>query len=176
MSIGLKQCVELLGIPAQVSPVVLQTEILDVFIGIVQYGMEMAAQVHQIVVNGGQLLLQHAAHLTRGVGGGIGGVRFDEVDDGFRLGQIQLAVQESPLGKFTTACGFCSGDVQAFQSGSQNGRGTMTVKFYGVLAGVAMGGTGDQGAAGVDGAPLLVVKLAQHQLPVGSFGKGLLII
>ena len=36
------------------------------------------------------------------IGGSIGGVCFDQIDDRFRLGQIQLAVEESPLGELTT--------------------------------------------------------------------------
>ena len=47
--------------------------------------MEVAAQVHQIVVDGSQLLLQHAPHLTGGIGGSVGGVGFNQIDDRFRL-------------------------------------------------------------------------------------------
>jgi hypothetical protein len=52
----------------------------------------MAAKVGQGPVDGVQLFLQRAAYLTGGVGGGVGSFRFNQVNDGLRLGQVQLAV------------------------------------------------------------------------------------
>ena len=63
----------------------MQAEILNVLVGVVQHRVEVAAQVHQIVVDRRQFLLQHAPHLSGGVGGGVGGVGFDQVNDGLRL-------------------------------------------------------------------------------------------
>ena len=129
--------------------------------------MEMAAQVHQVIINGGQLLLQHPAHLTGCIGGGVGGIRFDQVDDGLRLGQIQLAVEEGTLGEFASAGRTGTGAVQRFQPGGQHGRGAVAVEFHGVLAGVAVGSPGHDSHALVNDPALLVAEGAQHQLPVG---------
>ena len=43
------------------------------------------------------------------------------------------------------------------------------MEFHRVLAGVAVGSAGIDGAAGVDDAALLVMEIAQNQLPVGCF-------
>ena len=117
----------------------------------------MAAKVGQIVVNGCQFFLQHAGDLACSIGGSIGRVRFDQIDHCFCLGQRQLAVEESPLGKLTPACGTGPGDVQAFQSCCQHGGGAVAVKLHRVFAGVGMGCPGKNGAAVVNGAALLVV-------------------
>ena len=42
----------------------------------------------------------------------------------------------------------------------------MAVKFHCILTGVAVRPPGDDGAAGIDDAALLVMKLTQQQLPV----------
>ena len=54
--------------------------------------MKMAAKICQIIIDRRQLLQQHTAHLAGRIGGGIGGLRFDQINDGLRLRQIQLAV------------------------------------------------------------------------------------
>ena len=126
----------------------------------------MAAKVHQVVVNGGQLFLQDPAYLSRSIGGGVGGVRFDQIDDGLRLGQVQLAVEKGPLGEFSPFGGFRPGQIQRLQPGGQYRGGAVTVKFHGILAGVAVGSPGDHGHALVDDPALLVMQSAQHQLPV----------
>ena len=136
----------------------------------------MAAQVRQSAVNGVQLLLKTAAHLTGCVGSGIGGVCFDQIDDSLCLGQIQLAVQESPLGEFTTLGRLCAGNVQAFQSGSQHSRAAVAVEFHRILAGIGVGTVGNHNAAVIDGPAGLVLKIAQHQFPVRNLSQGLSII
>ena len=55
-------------------------------------GTRMAAQIGEGIIDGIQLLLQHAAYLSGGIGSGIGGIRFDQIDDRFCLGQIQFSV------------------------------------------------------------------------------------
>ena len=90
--VGLKKSIQSLGIGAEIAVVILQAEILDILVGVIQHCMEMAAQIGQVVIDGGQFLLQHALHLSGGVGGGIGGVCFDQVDDSLCLGQVQLSV------------------------------------------------------------------------------------
>ena len=70
----------------------MQAEIRNVLVGIVQHCMEVAAQIHQIVIDGCQLLLQHPSYLPGSVGSGIGSVGFDQVNDSLRLSKVQLAV------------------------------------------------------------------------------------
>ena len=50
------------------------------------------------------------------------------------------------------------------------------MEFYGIFAGVAVRATGIDGTAGVNDPAGLIVKLAQDQLPVGSFGQGLAVL
>ena len=54
-----------------------QTEIRNVLVRVVQNGVKMGANIRQQVVGRGKLLLQTAAHLTGGVGGGVGSLRFN---------------------------------------------------------------------------------------------------
>ena len=92
LSVSLQQGVERFCVGAELFLVIAKTEILDILVGIIQHGMEMAAQVGQVIVDGRQLLLQHTAHLSGSVGGRIGAVRLDQINDGLRLGQRQLSV------------------------------------------------------------------------------------
>ena len=144
----------------------IQTKILNILIGVIQHGVEMAAQIGQIVVNRCQLFLQNALHLTCSVGGGISGVRFNQIDDSFCFCQTQLAVQKCPFGEFTSLGRLCTGQIQRFQTGSQHGGAAVTVKLHGVFAGVAVRGAGNNGAAGIDGAAFLVQQPTQNQLPL----------
>ena len=109
----MQQIVQLAGIAFEQSAVILQAKVLNILVGIIQHRVEVAAQVHQIVIDGGQLLLQHAPHLSGGVGGGVGGIRFDEINDGFRLRQIHFSVEKGPPCIFsrlgTSASGFYEG-------------------------------------------------------------------
>ena len=78
----------------------------------------MTADIGQIVIDGSQLLLQHTFHLSGGIGSGIGGVCFDQIDDRLCLGQIQLAVKEGAFGVFTPLSRLGSCQIQSFQTGS----------------------------------------------------------
>ena len=89
---GGEQGIQGLGVTAEGPSVAVQAEVLNVLVGIVQHGVEVTAKVRQVVVDGLQGPLQGAAHLPGGIGGGIGGFCFNEVNDGLRLGQVQLAV------------------------------------------------------------------------------------
>ena len=120
----------------------------------------MAANIHQAVIDGGKLLLQTPGHLARGVGGGIGGVCLNEVNHGFRLGQVQLPVQESPLGEFSPLSRPRPCQIQGLEPRRQYSGGAVAVKFHGVLPGVAVGATGHHGHALVYDPALLVVESA----------------
>ena len=89
---GGKKRVELPGSGLQGIYVGLQAEGLDILVGIVQNGVEMRADVHETVVDGVQLFAQNARNLTGRVGGGVGGFRVNEVDDGLGLREVHLAV------------------------------------------------------------------------------------
>ena len=167
LTIGIQQGLECFHIGFQHTFVACKTEIFDVLVGIIQYRMEMAAQVGQIVIDGNQFFLQLAAHLTGGIGSSFRRVRLDQVNHCFCLRQIKVAIQKCPLGKFTTPCRLCAGMVQRFQTCGQNGRGAVAMKFDRVFTGVAVGPSGVNGAAGVDDAAFFVVQLAQNQFSIG---------
>ncbi len=54
--------------------------------------MKMAANIREGIINWGKLPQQRPAHLPGGIGGSVGGFRFDEIDDSLRLGKIHLPV------------------------------------------------------------------------------------
>ena len=89
---GGKKRVELPGSGLQGIYVGLQAEGRDVLVGVVQNGVEMRADVHETVVDGVQALAQNARNLTGRVGGGIGSLGVNEVDDGLGLREVHLAV------------------------------------------------------------------------------------
>ena len=168
----MQQGIQRFGIAAKAFAVLFKAKILNILVGVVQHRVEMAAQIGQIVVNGCELFLQLAAHLPRGVGGGIGGIRFDEIDDGFRLGQIHFPVEKGAFGEFPPLGGKRPGEIQSFQPCRQHGRGAVAMKFHGVLAGVGVGRAGDHCHALVNDPVLLVVKGSENQTAVGRFHKG----
>ena len=173
MTVGLQKGIQRFGIAPKTFAILFKAKIFDILVGVVQHCMEMAAQVGQIVVNGRELLLQLAAHLPRGVGGGVGGIRFDQVDDGFRLGQIHFSVEKGALGKFSPLGGKRPGEIQSLQPCRQHGRGTVAVKFHRVLAGVGVGRAGDHRHALVNDPVLLVVQGSENQTAVGGVPQGL---
>ena len=122
LSIGLQKGIQGLGIAPEGIIIAFQPKIFDILVGIVQNRMKMAAKIHQFIINGRKLFLQDAAHLPCRIGSGIGSVCLNKVNDGLRLGQIQLAVKESPLGKFATTGRSCPRQIQCLQTCSQNRR------------------------------------------------------
>ena len=94
------------------SGIVGKTKVLDVLIGIVQNGVKVAAQVCQMVIHRQQHLLQPAAYLSGGVGRSVCGIRFNQIDDGLGLGQVQLPVQKGPLGEFSPLGRSGSGGIE----------------------------------------------------------------
>ena len=163
---------EKLSLGAEEGGVVFQTKILNFLIGIVQHRVKMAANVCQRMVNGGEFFLQRPAHLPGGVRGGIGGFRFDQVNDGLCLTELQPAVQKRPLGKLAPLCRTGARLVQSLQPGGQDGGGTMAMEFHGVLSGIGVGGGGTDRHALVDDAVLLVPQHAQRQLSRRDMGQG----
>ena len=176
LSVGAQQGIQGLGIVFQGLVIVLKAEIFDIFVGIIQNGMKMTAQIHKVIINGGQFLLQHAAYLACGVGGGVGRISFDQVDDGLCLSQVQMSVEEGTFCEFAPLGRLRSGGIKGFQSGSKNSGRAVAMKFYRVLAGVAVGSPGVDRHALIQQSAGFVVEGAQHQAPVGGLGKGSAVI
>ncbi len=80
-----------------------QAELVNVLVRVVQYGVKMAAQVCEGVIDRLQPADQGALHLPRRIGGGLRSLRLDEVNDRLRLGQVHPAVQKRPLGELPPA-------------------------------------------------------------------------
>ena len=123
-----------------------------------------------------QLFLQHTAHLASSIGGCVGSLCFDQIDDRFCLGQTQLTVQKGPLGKFTPLGRLGTGQEQRLQSGGQYSGRAVALDLHRVLAGIAVRTTGVDRHALVNDPAVLIVQQTQHQLPVGGFCQGLIII
>ncbi len=115
---------------------------------------------------GCQFFLKNAFYLTGGIGGCFSTVRFDQINNSFRLGKIKLSVEKCPFCEFAALGRPRTSDIQCFQSGRQYSRGAVAMKFHGILTGVAVRAPGVDDAAGIDDPSLLVVKLAQHHFPV----------
>ena len=107
---------------AQSGGVLLQAEVFDILIRIIQHRMKMAAKICQIAVNRGQCLLQPSAYLPGGVGGSIGGFRFNQVDHRFCLRQRHLTVEEGSFGKLAPLGRLRACKIQGFQSGGKHRR------------------------------------------------------
>ena len=133
---------------------------LDVFIWVVQHRVEVGQQVYQLVVNPIDFLSHCAGQLSHGVLGGGDGLRVDQVDDRFRLGQVHFAIQEGAAGKFPRLGLPRTGGEQRFQASGQHGGGAMALQFRRVLAGVAGGSDGEGGQAVVQHSAVGVVELA----------------
>lgn len=68
-----------------------------------------------------QALAQNARNLTGRVGGGVGGFRVNEVDDGLSLREIHLAIQKRALGKFARPGLMKAALKERGESGGQDG-------------------------------------------------------
>ena len=98
--IGRKQLLQRRARAVQRSAQLRRAEVLDVLVRIVEYGVEMAAQVRQPVIDRPDGAFERPAELPGGVRGGVGRLGVDEVDDRLRLGEIHLAVQKGALREF----------------------------------------------------------------------------
>ena len=176
MSVGLQQILQGFRAVIQCSIIVLQAKIFDILVGVVQHRVEMAAKIRQFVINRRQFLLQLALYLTGGICGCFSGIGFDQIDNGFCLGQIQLAIEKCPFGELAPLCRQRTGAIQRLQSGAENGRGAVAMKFHRVFAGIAMRSAAENGAAGVDDPAVFIVELTHNQFAVRGGGQRLVII
>ena len=87
---GGKQRVELPGCRVQGICIGLQTERLDVLVGVIEHRVKMRADIHELIVDRVQLFPQNARDLPASIGGGVCRLGVDEVDDRLCLRQIQL--------------------------------------------------------------------------------------
>ena len=125
----------------------------------------MAADVRQPLVDGGEAAVQGAAHLGGGVGGHVGGLGLDQVDDGLRPGQVHLPVEEGPLSELPGPGDPGSGPAEGLQPCTQHGGGAVALELHRVLAGVGVGAGAADRQTVVKLPALQVVQGPQHQLP-----------
>ena len=71
---------------------------VQVLVGVVQHRAEVGHHVGQAAVNCVNPPGEGPGELAGGLPGGGGGLRLNEVDDRLGLGQVQLSVEEGPLG------------------------------------------------------------------------------
>ena len=132
----------------------------------------MAAQVAQIVIHGIDAAQKRAAELPRRVRGRLRRLGVYEVDDGFGLRQVELAVQKGAFGEFPRQSLPRAGGKQGLQPGREHRGRAVALQLHGILPGVAVRRAGIDGQRLVDHAPLPVAQRAQHQLPVRRFAQG----
>ena len=166
---GLQQPVQPSGGVPERALVARESEEVEVLVRIVEDGVEMAHEVREPVVDGGNGVPERAAHLARGVGGGVRRLRVDEVHDGFGLGEVHAAVEEGALCKFAGPGLPCPGGEQGLEARGQHGGGAVALQLHGVLTGVAAGSAGVDGQHLVDDAALDVQQCAARQRAVGRF-------
>ena len=116
---------------------------------------------------------QGAGELAGGLAGGRGGFSVDEVDDRLGLGQVQLAVEEGPLGELPRPGRPGPSGIQSLQDQGEDHGGAVALQLRCLLPGVAVGGPADKGQAGVQHLARLVGHGAVEQVAVGCSGQGL---
>ena len=139
---------------------------INVLVGVVELGVKVRQNIGEPVVDRRNFFPHGAAQLAGGVGGGLGALGLDEVDDGLGLGKIHPAIQKSALGELPGACLPGALGKERLQGGREHRRRAVTVKLRRILAGIGVGcpGHGEHGL--VDDAPLAVVEGAQDQLAI----------
>ena len=148
-----------------------EREGVDILVGVIEHGVEMRAQIDPAVVDRVDLFADRTCNLSGGVCRRVGCLGVDEIDHGFGLRQIHLAVQKRAAREFTgprlpETCG-----EQRFKPGGQCCGGAVALNFGGILAGVGMRGAGDECHAVVDGPSLCVKERAERKLAVGEGRK-----
>ena len=168
---GGKQCGKLTAAFCQRRFIAGEREGVDILVGVIEHGVEMRAQIDPAVVDRVDLFADRTCNLSGGVCRRVGCLGVDEIDHGFGLRQIHLAVQKRAAREFTgprlpEACG-----EQRFKPGGQCCGGAVALNFGGILAGVGMRGAGDECHAVVDGPSLCVKERAERKLAVGEGRK-----
>ena len=69
-----------------------QLKRLDVLVGIVEHGVKMRADIDEREIDRVYFPQHRAAELAGGIGGGVGCLGIDEVDDRFGLREVHAAV------------------------------------------------------------------------------------
>ena len=143
-----------------------QPEGRDLLVRVVQHGVEVAADVGHGVIEGADPAQQGAAHLSGGVGGGVGGLSVDEIRHGLGLGQVHAPVEEGPPGELSGACLPGAGGEEGVQPRSQHRGGAVALQLDRVLAGVGGGGAAADGEDLVDDPALPIQERTEAELPL----------
>ena len=101
-----------------------------------------------------------------GVGGVVGGC--DEVGHRLRLAEVELTIEKGPLCELPRPGLSCAVVDKGLQHAVDDVSRTVAGKLHGILTGVGMGGTKNQGHHVVDGLAIL----AYHLAVVGGVAAG----
>src|SRR5690606_23734191 len=97
---------------------------------------------------------------VQGVAGGLFTAGVYQVGNGFRLGQVQLVIEERALGELTWACKACAPLGDMLQQQVQDHRSAVPLQFQHVFTGKGMGAGKENGYALVQYLAVAIVKRA----------------
>ena len=116
-------------------------------VGEVEFKLQQRSEVQELVAQPREFAGEMALQLGEGNAMGCSAVGSDEVGDSLGLREVELAIEEGTLRKFTGLCQAASMPDKELQDFVQDIAGTVTGELHAVLAGVAGRGAeeGDDG-------------------------------
>ena len=157
-----KQCVE----PIAVSE-------LDILLGKIELQFQEAGESDERFSKGVDFLGEAAAELVQGEAMGACVLRGNQVRHGFRLGEVETAVQEGALGEFTGTRLPTAGLNEGAHDFLLNERGTVDVELNGVFSGVGLGAAHHQSESFIQGVAGCIFEFTERDGAVGDRGQGL---
>ena len=144
-----------------VAPVTVAVGKLHVLFGEIELQLHQGGVLDEGLAKGVDLFAEPSAQLLQGESVGTGVIGFDEVADGFRLGQVAFAVQEGALGEFAGQSGPASGIDQALHEALGDERAAVNVALDHIFAGKTARPSKGQEQGFVQG-PVSIVKVPQE--------------
>ena len=99
----------------------------------------MRDDLDELLTQPAKFIAEPAAQLLGGRAQGEVSLRSNQIDDGFRLGQVDFAVEIGALGKFAGSGRACPCSEACFQDFGRNQCAAMTTDFDQIFAGIAAG-------------------------------------
>ena len=136
----------------------------------IQHGFDVGGDGEPILIDGTDLASEGIFEEGGGHAGGAFGAGMDEVEDGFGLGEVELAEEEGALGEFAGFGLPGAGAEEGVEDAVGGLRATVAVDFDGIFAGIGMGGAEKKHEGVIEG----FVGLGIDDLAVGKGAGGAL--